>query len=243
MKKILLLLLACGLLAACREPSLLEGLDQLQANEVVSVLQRNNIAAQKQENGKLGYSVRIAKADFAAAVDLLNTYSLPSRPRTEVAQMFPADALVASPRAEKARLYSALEQRLEQSLGTLEGIAGARVHISYDLDAGEGGRKAPPIHISALAVYERDIEPQLLINDIKRFLRNSFAGVEYENISVVLSKRSLIQHAPPSLEPTPSALPLLFGLILGMAMLLGGAFAWWRYQEGRKEASKHAPAP
>lgn len=56
--KAFVLALACLALAGCREPSLLEGLDQQQANEVVALLQRNNIAVDKQENGKLGYSVR-----------------------------------------------------------------------------------------------------------------------------------------------------------------------------------------
>lgn len=150
MKAGVVLLLLGLALAGCRQPSLLEGLDQQQANEVLSVLQRNNIAAVKVDAGKAGYAVKIDQSDFSAAVDLLNLYSLPSRPRLQVAEMFPADSLVASPRAEKARLYSALEQRIEQSLAVLEGVVSARVHVSYDLDAGEGGRKSPPIHLSAV---------------------------------------------------------------------------------------------
>lgn len=154
MKPGVLLMLLCLVLAGCRQPNLLEGLDQQQANEVLSVLQRNNISAMKVDAGKTGYAVKVDPVDFSAAVDLLNLYSLPSRPRFQVSEMFPADSLVASPRAEKARLFSALEQRLEQSLGVLEGLVSARVHVSYDLDAGEGGRKSPPIHLSAVAVHE-----------------------------------------------------------------------------------------
>ncbi|WMI97542.1 EscJ/YscJ/HrcJ family type III secretion inner membrane ring protein [Pseudomonas chlororaphis subsp. aurantiaca] len=228
--------LFCFMLAGCREPSLLEGLDQQQVNEVVSVLQRHNISAIKVNNGKTGHSVLINQADFAAAVDLLTLYSLPSKPRVEIAQMFPADSLVSSPRAEKARLYSALEQRLEQSLATLDGIVSARVHISYDLESGESGRKSTSIHLSTLAVYERDIDPQLLIGDIKRFLKNSFASVEYENISVVLSRRSLIQHTPPSVKPRASDLSWLYGvLVLGVLSALGYAAVLYR-QGKRKEA-------
>ena len=103
--------------------------------------------------------------------------------------MFPADALVSSPRAEKARLYSAIEQRLEQSLKIMDGIISSRVHVSYDVDNGDSGKTALPIHISVLAVYEKDINPEIKINDIKRFIVNSSASVQYENISVVLSKR------------------------------------------------------
>ena len=157
MKVFAWLALFCLMLVGCRQPSLLEGLDQQQVNEVISVLQRNNITATKVDNGKTGYSVQIAQGDFAAAVDLLALYSLPSRPRVEIAQMFPADSLVASPRAEKARLYSALEQRLEQSLNTLEGVVSARVHVSYDLETGESGRKVAPVSYTHLTLPTKRI--------------------------------------------------------------------------------------
>lgn len=229
----------CVALMGCRQPSLLEGLDQQQANEVVSVLQRNNITANKVNNGKAGHSVYIKQADFAAAVDLLTLYALPSKPRVEIAQMFPADSLVASPRAEKARLYSALEQRLEQSLTTLEGVVSARVHVSYDLESGEGGRKAPSIHLSALAVHERDTEPQLLIGDIKRFLKNSFSSMEYENISVVLSKRGQIQHASPSLEPRANDLTWLYG-VFALLVLSAAGTGYWVYREIKRKGAANA---
>ncbi|MGS9184060.1 EscJ/YscJ/HrcJ family type III secretion inner membrane ring protein, partial [Salmonella enterica subsp. enterica serovar Infantis] len=80
---------------------------------------------------------------------------LPPRPRVEIAQMFPADARVSSPRAEKARLEAAIEQRLEQSLQTMEGVLSARVHSRYEIAAGENGRPPKPVHLSALAGYER----------------------------------------------------------------------------------------
>ena len=237
MKVFAWLALLCLMLVGCRQPSLLEGLDQQQVNEVISVLQRNNITATKVDNGKTGYSVQIAQGDFAAAVDLLALYSLPSRPRVEIAQMFPADSLVASPRAEKARLYSALEQRLEQSLNTLEGVVSARVHVSYDLETGESGRKVAPIHVSALVVYERDSEPQLLISDIKRFLKNSFSGMDYEHISVVLSKRALIQHAAPFPEPRAYAFTWLYGVfVLGIL----AALAYWVMRYRQSKGIEHA---
>ena len=232
MKAAVLPVVLCLALVGCRQPNLLEGLDQQQANEVLAVLQRNNIAATKVDAGKAGYAVKIDPVDFAAAVDLLNLYSLPSRPRLHVAELFPADALVASPRAEKARLYSALEQRLEQSIGMLEGVVSARVHVSYDLDASEGGRKAAPIHLAAVAVHERGVEPQLLIGDIKRFLKNTFADVDYDNISVVLSVRSPTQHVTPSAMARPGDSPWAWLLVPMLALLAGGAAFGYRLLKG-----------
>jgi type III secretion protein J len=154
--------------------------------------------------------------------------------------MFPGDSLVASPRAEKARLYSALEQRLEQSLAVLEGVVSARVHVSYDLDAGEGGRKAVPIHLSAIATYERDTDPQLLITDIKRFLKNSFAAVEYENISVVLSRRSPTQHIAPSatVAQGDTRRGWLMTLLAGVMLAVAGSWAYWYLKTGRRDVGQ-----
>jgi type III secretion system YscJ/HrcJ family lipoprotein len=184
-------------LAACQQQDLLKGLDQQQANEVIAAMQRHNIATDKIDRGKPGFSVRVDAADFAAAVDILRVYDLPSRKRMEIAEMFPSDALVSSPRAEKARLYSAIEQRLEQSLQMMDGIVAARVHVSYDIEAGEGAAQRP-MHMAALAMYEQDLAPAVLIGQIKRFLKNSFPDIDYDNISVVLSKRSALQHVQPT---------------------------------------------
>lgn len=180
------LLLLILLLTGCKQQELLKGLDQQQANEVVAVLLQHNISAQKVDRGKAGYNVIVEQQDFPAAVEWLRVYDLPSHPRVEIAQMFPADSLVSSPRAEKARLYSAIEQRLEQSLQTMNGILTARVDVSYDLSSDNNDT---PMHVSVLAVYDTDINPDEKVNNIKRFIVNSFSNLKYENISVVLSQR------------------------------------------------------
>ncbi|QBF27706.1 EscJ/YscJ/HrcJ family type III secretion inner membrane ring protein [Pseudomonas tructae] len=226
----------CLLLGGCRQPLLLQGLDQQQANEVVALLQRNNIAVQKVDTGKSGYNVLVAQLDFPAAVDLLTQYGLPSRSRMQVAEMFPADALVASPRAEKARLYSAIEQRLEQSVTALAGVVSARVHVSYDLAAGEGGRASAPVHLSVLVVHEPDSEAQMLIDDLKRFLKNSFSDVDYEHISVVLTPRVAIQHHAPQGVQASAGMGL-WALLGVFSVIASGGWLWYRRREVRDAAT------
>jgi type III secretion system YscJ/HrcJ family lipoprotein len=230
MNKWLLFFIMCLTLNACKEERLLQGLKQEQANEVVALLYRHNIESDKRDNGKSGYSIDVGKIDFAASVDILKSYDLPSRPPLQIADIFPVDSLVASPRAEKARLYSGIEQRLEQSLHTITGVVSARVHVSYDLDAGEGGRKMHPIHLSALASYEGDTDVPALINDIKRFLKNSFAEVAYDNISVVLSKRHVLQHGTPKLaEKSDESIRLLL-LLTAVVVVTGLIYFGSRYR-------------
>jgi len=214
------MLALCALLSACQQ-DLLKGLDETQANQVLATLQRYNIGGEKLDGGKSGFSVRVDPADFAAAVDLLKTYDLPPRKRVQVADFFPADALVSSPVAEKARLYSAIEQRLEQSLAAFDNVASARVQISYALDD-----KPTPLHIAALVSYQKPVDTQLFVGEIKRFLKNGLDGVEYDNISVVLSQAQPAQYAAPT---RAGAWPWLAAA--GGALLLGiGAalYGLWR---------------
>ncbi|MGX8940871.1 EscJ/YscJ/HrcJ family type III secretion inner membrane ring protein [Symbiopectobacterium sp. Eva_TO] len=209
MNKYLLFPILAVFLVGCKQDILLKGLDQQQANEVIALLQRNNIKVDKNEIKKEGYSLSVSSQDFSASVDLMNTYGLPRPPAIDIAKMFPADALVSSPRAEKARLYSGIEQRLEHSLLSISGVVSARVHVSYDMSSSDGDRKRSAVHLSTLLNHDNSItDTTLLISDVKRFLKNSFEDVNYDNISVVLSKINDVQrYAPLSIQATKSNTP------------------------------------
>lgn len=233
MKSIYLLLLVL-LLTGCRQQELLNNLDQQQANEVLAVLQRQNVYAEKKLDGKSGYTITVEGKDFAAAVEWLKIYDLPSSPDLNVSQMFPADSLISSPRAEKARLYSAIEQRLEKTLRLMDGVMSARVHVSYDIESREASKDVTPIHLAVLVVYDKDINPQNKINEIKRFLVNTFPNVEYENISVILSRSAEAQQYAPTVidqKHNWTQEKIIAGLILGA--LICSAFFTWLFLNGR----------
>jgi len=222
------------LLAGCRQQELLTALDQTQANEIIALLQRNNIEASKQEIAKSGYRVSVEKRDFPAAVDLMNTWGLPSKPRVEIAQMFPADSLVSSPVAEKARLNSAIEQRLEQSLQTMNGVVSAKVHVSYDLNEIESNSKVTSPHLSALVKYVSGRQDEaLMIGEIKRFLKNSFKDVAYDDISVVLSPVPDIQHLPPQTAQRSVSLTAAVSLLVPSLVALAGVALFFLKRRGK----------
>lgn len=224
------ILLGCLLLAGCAQSSLLEGLDERQANEVVAVMLRNNIEADKVPEGKAGFRVVVAGGDLPEAIDLVQQNSLPSAARSQVSGAFPADALVSTPLGERARLLSAIEQRLEESLGVLHGVREARVHVSYDAVGGQGVQpsKEPKMHVAAVLVHEGHVDAASLMPSVKRFLRNTFVEVDYDNISVILTPASppralLAVAAGKSAQPGWGwmAVALILGvLLLGLAWLL-----------------------
>lgn len=57
---LLFILLLCG----CKQQELLNHLDQQQANDVLAVLQRHNINAEKKDQGKTGFSIYVEPTDF-----------------------------------------------------------------------------------------------------------------------------------------------------------------------------------
>lgn len=213
-------------LSGCKQQELLTGLDQTQANEVIALLQVNNIPAIKLDRSKEGFSIKVNSADFSSAVSLMKAYDQPSPAKVELAQMFPADSLISSPRAEKVRILSGIEQRLGQSILYLSGVVAARVHVSYDVDAGEGGRKEEPTHLSALVKHERDIDSDLLISDVQRVLKNSFANVDYKNISVVLTQVPQLNQQNPIAKSSNNS-SYIFIILLGLLSIIScGILAW-----------------
>lgn len=217
------ILVTCFLLVAC-DQELLKGLDQRQANEVLAVLQQANISAKKQDGGKLGFNIQVDQADFVKSVQLLKANDLPSKPRVEISQMFPADSLATSPRAEKARLFSGIEQRLEQSLLVLPSVVRARLHMSYDVESTSAAQKVPASHLSVLVVYRNADDEAVLINQIKRFLKNSLPSVNYDDISVVLTRSNPEQQVIPQVvEQQYFSSPVVLQIAIGvMALLLIG---------------------
>jgi len=229
--KFFILGIAIILLTGCRQQELLKGLEQRQANEVIALLQRNKIDAEKKDIAKEGYRVSVDPKDFSTSVDLLRIYNLPSKPRVEIAQMFPSDSLISSPLAETARLYSAIEQRLEQSLLALEGVNAAQIHVSYHFDSGANGRKNDPVHVAALISYDRNMDSTLMISDVKRLLINSFNNLNYDNISVVLTRSPTPSPIAPVVKSQSSISQLFWWLAVLLILLiaLAGYVFWQRF--------------
>lgn len=170
-------------LVGCKQ-ELLVDLDQQQANEVVAVLQKHHINVEKQRAEKGKFKVAVSDEDFPAAVDVLRTYALPSRPTVEISQIFPSDTLVSTPLAERARLISGVEQRLEQSLRGIDGVVSAKVHASYSTV--DNPKAAAPPKVAVIINHTGVLSDGVFPEQVKRMMANSFENVSAENISVSL---------------------------------------------------------
>ncbi|MFW2473800.1 SctJ family type III secretion inner membrane ring lipoprotein Bas, partial [Burkholderia pseudomallei] len=238
------LLPALLLLAACNQQELLKNLTEQQANDVVAVLQAHDLAVRKEDLGKTGYAVSVEQADFPTAVDLLRQYNLPSQARVQIAQAFPADSLVASPQAEQARLLSAVEQRLEQNLAALQNVVSARVQVSYPLKPSDSGKPDARMHVAALLTYRNDVNADILVSEVKRFVKNSFTNIDYDDISVILYRApSLFRGAPtmPASHAGGAWLAWLAAIPVALAAAAAGGLAYLRRRRaGGSDTPAHA---
>ena len=139
MHKIIFILIISGislLLGGCKEGTILSSLNQRQSNEVLAALHKHQIQAVKvpQEKGCLPFQYRKSRAVRPFIFCRNITCPVMSGLRLRDLSVRFTDCLSA---VRKARLISAIEQRLEQSLLSFDAVTGARVHLSYPLSGPE----------------------------------------------------------------------------------------------------------
>ncbi len=165
----------CGLQAQ----ELLNHLDQCKANDVLAVLQRHNINAEKKDQGKTSFQYlsnqRILLPDWLKStiyrVSLIFKYRRCS-----------CRCLV-HPRRHKAIFCYWAVRAISQNYGWHYFFE----YMLVNIDNGDSGKDC--FTNSFLYLQYEKISTEIKINDIKRFIVNSSASVQYENISVMLSKR------------------------------------------------------
>lgn len=208
-------------LAACRT-ELLTGLSQRQANEAIALLQRHDIEARKKELGKGRYKIEVDSADFPDAVGLLDRHGLPRRDDVSIADLFPTDSLVNSPAAERARLISGIEHRLEQTILSIERVLSARVHVSYPLS--DRSYSGQAIHASVMVAYDGPLDDAILIQRLKQLLKNSFDALSFDNISIVVFQSSEMPQTPLAHSPAYWSvgvrwLPVVLSVIVALTVV------------------------
>jgi type III secretion system YscJ/HrcJ family lipoprotein len=227
------------MLTGCNE-DLMADLSERQANEAIALLQRHHVDASKQAAGKKRFKVEVEKAHFAQAAELLRVYGLPIAEDAPISSLFPPDALVNSPTAERARLISGLEERLSQTINHVEGIYGARVHASYPVFSRDNGVEVP-MHLAVMLNYEGTIADSILAEQLKQLARNSFEALSYDNISVVVFHSS--RPEPPVVPAAPGNWPALLALLVFVIVLSGALGALFlRHRKHKALAAVDAAA-
>jgi type III secretion protein J len=183
-----------GLLCACSKEVILQsGLTDSDANEIVMVLNRQGITAEKRP-AKEGVNLALADTDLSRATAIMNAAGLPRRSRENLGEVFKKQGMISTPLEERVRYLHGLSEELGYTLQQFDNVISARVHVVLPERIAPG----EPIQPSSAAVfikYRPPIDEDAITPRVQRLVASSIPGLSSEDgrskVSVVMTPGEL----------------------------------------------------
>jgi type III secretion protein J len=185
--------LACaGVLAACAQVPVMQGVAESEANRAVAALDQAGIAAHKEADEGAGtggpqFRVNVGAAEVARSVTVLHGHGLPRREEPGFAESYGAQpSLVQSASEERARSAQSIAGELARTLESVDGVLDARVHVSMVSaeDRPLDGHEAPRPTASVLLRYTGS-RPPVDESAVRRIVAGSIVTMRPDDVTVV----------------------------------------------------------
>ena len=187
MKSRLLLVIALTL-TACRS-QIQHGLDERDANEIVSVLVARGFPAFKvaEKNKKPSWAIEVDDERATDALRVLTELKLPRPQRTTTRDVAQATGLIDTPGAEKLRQAEALEGDIEQTLETMDGVVSAGVELVVPVSPRPGVAASPSKASALIRVHPQSLERlQQQREHLKALIAGSVEGLKPDEVALVV---------------------------------------------------------
>ena len=244
-RRCLFLLLVCA--TGCQD-RIQHGLDERQANELQRVLVERGLDARKvPESGKKPtWAIEVTGEQGSDAVRILAELGLPRPPEDAGCDVFGGGGLVRTPVEEQLCRVRVMEQGLEKTLQTVEGVILARVHLVVP-PAPRPGHQPVPAKASALVRVAPGHAARLEgeRERLRALLAGGVEGLSAEGVSLMVDEVSTRVVAP---VPGSSPLTRLRVLLAVLSLVITGlslGLCWMtlrlRHLRARVEAKPAAP--
>lgn len=217
-------ILFAGTLVGCTSP-VATGLDEHDANEVVSLFARHGIASDKDGDPEHenAYRVSVGRGDSPSALGLLAEAELPRPKPRGLGDFFDGKTLVPTALHERAQMTAGISGDLERTLLAVDGVRVARVHLAMpDAPIGKEGRA----RVTASVLLEhRGSVPPMTMEAVQRLVAGATNGLSPEDVSVVTLSRPKAPEGSASDVASLGPISVSRGSMRTLQVLLAGAFA------------------
>jgi type III secretion protein J len=197
-RALLFTLLFAALLTACGgRKSIVNGIDEKEANEIIVFLAGKNIDAAKvpQPSSGGGGGAKVAKYDIVVDMDksteamaLLNQAGYPRRPSQNLLSIFSNQSLVPSELQDKVRFQQGLAEQIAGVIRKIDGVLDAEVRISFPEEdplnpTAKQGKITASVYVKHSGVL--DDPNSHLATKIRRLVAASVTGLDFDNVTII----------------------------------------------------------
>lgn len=239
-----LLLALVFMLAGCKV-EVLTGLTEGQTNEMLALLLKRGMDAQKVSAGKAGYTLTVEETQLVQTLQILKENSLPREEFKSLGDVFQGQGMISSSSEEQARMAFALSQELSNTFGRIDGVLTARVHVVLGVNDTVNNIVIEP-SASVFLRHTPDSPVVNLLPNIREVAAKAVAGLSYDKVSVMLVPVRETVTVPPVQSTTIALFTnegfnwlLLIQIALASLFLVSlgaGAFVLFKVLQARKES-------
>jgi len=196
--RFLIFILFClPLLAGCdSRRTIVNGLDEKEANGIIVFLSDHNIDAYKvksEEGGGVGaqsvvlWDISVPEEEATKAMSILNNAGLPRRRGSSLLDIFSKGGLVPTELQEKIKYQAGLAEQIASAIRKIDGVLDAEVVISFpEEDPLNPGAPKEPITASIFVKHSGVLEDpnSHLISRIKQYVTSAVTGLRFENVNL-----------------------------------------------------------
>ena len=204
------------IVTACQSSkTLVNGLDERDANEILVLLAQKHIPAYKVEQKVSGpgegqkivlWDVVVSAENAKNAMEILSDNGLPRVHGPSLLELFASGGLVPSDTSEKIRYQVGLADTIANMIRKMDGIVDVNVELSFpEEDPLNPSSVMPPITASVYVKHTGVLDdPNRHLNSkIKQLVSGAISGLSYDNVNVIpdrarfaINPSTLIEEAP-----------------------------------------------
>ncbi|WP_039377079.1 type III secretion system inner membrane ring lipoprotein SctJ [Parachlamydia acanthamoebae] len=205
--KIVYLFISLFLLTSCSsERTIVHGIREQDANEIIVFLNSKNIESTKVESSEGGgtgpqkavlWDIQVPENKAMDAMSFLDEEGLPRKHQESLLDIFGSSSLVPSETQERIRYQAGLAQQIANTIKEIDGVIDANVMISFPEENPITGTTSGPITASVYIKHNGILDDpnSQLRSKIRQLVAASVTGLKYDNVTII-GERAAITEQP-----------------------------------------------